>query len=122
MARLLVFGGMGRGSRALSAIAVAGLLAAAGCGSSGGGAGSTTKGIEAQTITAPTTTSAGGTSGATGSTATTPPTIPLPGGGRIRAAALVPFRDCMQRHGGDVRPFGGGQSNRPDAIRSRFQT
>jgi hypothetical protein len=34
---------------------------------------------------------------------------------------LVPFQACVQRHGGDVRPFGGGQANAPAAIRSRFR-
>lgn len=93
-----------------------------GCGGGDNGGGSTTQAVSAApTITPPTTPSGDGTGGATTGTTTAPSTIPLPGGGRIRADALGPFRDCMQRHGGDVNLFGGGQSNATDAIRSRFR-
>jgi len=120
---------MQRGFTAILLVAAAGLLAlASGCGGGDGDNGSLTRTVAGRTITVPTTSQPGTGSTATNSTGTVPSTITLPGGQRIATSALIPFRDCLERHGVQPLPLNASppdfQSLTPQRIaqlRAQFQ-
>jgi hypothetical protein len=103
-------------------VALACVVAVAGCGGSDDDGGSATRTVAGHTITAPTTSTPRTESTPTASTATLPSTITLPSGAEIQRSALVPFGDCLRRHGVDptAAPSGFG-SLTPEKAREQVE-